>query len=483
MTSELQRISEDTRALLTLAETDRQTAVAVFSQLSLEEQQSMVASVSGEGKKELLFLERDSTRLTRSLAPQEVNQAVESATASESDVLLEILTPEQLVFMLDVQCWRGEEIDPQSFVIWLNRLGGSPDSVVADTVARADTDLLARALRPLVTGQAVSRDEVQLALDMGSTYAFTPTDITWLDESAEEFFARVYSLNLSAFEELCMKLIYDDPGLVDFAAYSAHRTRRRAAGAPDSQQTTHLYRPRHPGMHAAQAADRDTTELDTRAGGTLFVERALAHAREHLADQLDPLLLARGLEQLLSRVTIADGRGLNDTDRAATTRKAALFVSLGLEARSHGVVAFAARLVVDAAPADLYRDGASLIRGVHDKVRKIRRILGTRRELTHDGETVLLGAEAEIPRRTQSGGRTRAIASTADLNAVFGELDAVERQARAIGQAASWTPLLRQSAQTHSGLPDAAPLSFRRNSPGRIPRNCRNRLRSVRELS
>ncbi|MBD3242366.1 MAG: hypothetical protein GF331_17380 [Chitinivibrionales bacterium] len=430
MTNALERVRQDTDALLSLAEADRRSAVEVFSRLSMDEQQAMIASVPGEGKKELLFLERDCTQLAQSLPVQEIHKAIEAATASESDVLLEIVSPEQLVFMIDVQCWRGDEIDSSAFLTWLDRLNAGSDSVAAETVARADTDFLARALRPLVVAHNISRDEIQLSLDMGSPYTFSPDDIEWADQSATEFFERLYSLNARAFDELCMKLTYDSPEQIDFAAYTAHRLRRRRAGAPDTHDTAGLYAGPQPSVSMSTPIESSSRAIAPLAGQELFVEQVLAYAHEHLEGAVDPVQLARAIDDLLARVTIVDGRGLSAHDRRITTRKASVYVSLGLEYRSHGVVAFAARLLQSFEPSELYRDGYAVVRAVHAKVAKLRRVGGKHGELEHCHEAVLLDAAREIPRRAGSGGTSHEVVSVREMGQLLGELGEIERAIR-----------------------------------------------------
>lgn len=432
MTDAIERVRQDTDALLSLAETDRQTAVALFSRLSIDEQQAMIASVSGEGKKELLFLERDCTELAQSLPVQEIHKAMEAATASESDVLLEVVSPEQLVFMIDVHCWRGDDIDSSAFLSWLDRINASSDSVAAETIARADTDFLARALRPLVSVHNVGSDEVQLSLDMGSPYTFSPTDIEWQDETAAEFFDRLYSMNGAAFDELCMKLIYDNAEAVDFAAYTAHRTRRKRAGAPDIHDTAGLYAAAPSSANiGGTTGSSETTALTRAEGPRLYVQQVLAYAQEHLEGAVDPVLLARGIDELLARVTIADSRSLSDHDRRVTSRKASVYVSLGLELHSRGVVAFAARLLTTVAPAELYQEGYAVVRAVHAKVAKIRRLARRKPELAHHHEALILNAARDIPRIAESDGPSREVTSVRQTALLLRQLNAVEQEVRA----------------------------------------------------
>ncbi len=425
MNTSLEQLRRDPSVLLTLAETDRHQAVELFSRLTLPEQQALIARANDEGKKELLFMEHDSTELVQSLPVQQMHQAMEAATASESDVLLEILTPEQLVYMLDVQCWRGEHLDQEAFLAWLSRINGSPEGVAAEAIARADTDLLASGLRPLVVAQHVSRDEVQLAIDMGSAYTFVPTDIEWQDEAAEEFFAQLYSTSSVRFNDLCMRLVYDSPDQVDFNAYVTHRLRRMRAAAPDTHATSGLYTR---GTTAAEPRAADTTGKSQGLApwsGALFLEQAMARAAMSEEYTVDPLHLSRRIDELLARVTIADGRGLSAHERSATSRKSALYVSLGLEVRSQGDVASAVHLLSTVDPVELFQSGYALVGNLHAKVRKIRRLYERRgTAFTVEQEALILNAERDVPRLTRPGRSSRAVRSVAELRALQDALDA-----------------------------------------------------------
>jgi hypothetical protein len=423
----LEQLRQDPSVLLALAQTDRRTAVELFSRLSVEEQQALIARADDEGKKELLFLERDCTQLAQSLPVQQMHQAMEAATASESDVLLEILRPEQLVYMLDVQCWKGEDIDPGVFLTWLTRINASTESVVTETIARADTDLLAKGLRAFACGNNVSREEIQLALDMGSSYTFAPSDIDWDDEAAEEFFTRLYSVSSHRFSELCMKLIYDPPEQVDFNAYVAHRLRRKRASAPDTHATTALYARDAVRAELATPLGVETTEVAPWSPKS-YLEKAMAHAAASETHTVDPVRLSRQIDDLLARVSIADGRGLSAHERRTTSEKAALYVSLGLEHRSHGHVDTAAQLLAEAEPVELFRTGHTLVSNLHAKARKVRKHLQRRgMEPTVEHEAALLNAALDVPRRIRADRSSHAIASVADVQALHGSLDGILR--------------------------------------------------------
>ncbi|HNV86360.1 MAG TPA: DUF6178 family protein [Candidatus Omnitrophota bacterium] len=93
-----------------------------FESLNTEEQSKIFHEISFREKGELLFYSHSPQELTQSLAPEELLLVTQELDLEERSEIIRYANLPQLLFLSDVECWKGDRINPKGFIYWLETL-------------------------------------------------------------------------------------------------------------------------------------------------------------------------------------------------------------------------------------------------------------------------------------------------------------------------------------------------------------------------
>lgn len=99
-----------------------------FQALPLEQKNGYLKSVSAKEKMDLILADPEAKRLTASLEPQEFFWLMKEIGEADALGLLQLATPEQCIFILDLEIWDGWTFSEENACQWLTYFleGGEP---------------------------------------------------------------------------------------------------------------------------------------------------------------------------------------------------------------------------------------------------------------------------------------------------------------------------------------------------------------------
>jgi hypothetical protein len=113
-----------------------------FAILSIPQQIAQLARVDAKARQELLLSSRGSLELVRTLSPEMLFYTVKEIGLTDAGGLLALASPEQVRDMMDLDCWRKDQLDDQRVITWLLLLDEAGSGKLAEWALHADIELL-----------------------------------------------------------------------------------------------------------------------------------------------------------------------------------------------------------------------------------------------------------------------------------------------------------------------------------------------------
>jgi len=135
------------RQLLQLARRDRNAAEQALAALSIEDQVAIVCEAPLGERGRILGLVSDPEALIPALPPAELCFTVKAIGLADAAWVLEYATPEQTVAALDLDAWRGNEVDLATANEWLQAFARTSPEAQVRVLEALDAELLMLALR------------------------------------------------------------------------------------------------------------------------------------------------------------------------------------------------------------------------------------------------------------------------------------------------------------------------------------------------
>ncbi len=356
---ELKKLEEDALELIVLAGNDLRAAEARFNDIDFNRQLQLARAVEGDDRKELFYLKDDCTDLVRALEPEEVRRTIMLIGPEDALGLLGAATSEQVVHILDIECWHDGQLVPKQVLHWLEILLQLEDEELSRIIPGLDTQLLAAMLQPWV--KQSEDPDAPLDVRTSSHYAVTPRSIQVEDPVASAFLAQVFAADEQLFSGITQEILLEQERAAE--VYAAREERLERRGFPSEADVLQIYVEvpladlsvsTQPGEETLPAAPEDKS----------FLHRAVETAIERRI--LEPGAAAKfqkDLVDLANKIVVADGidtsepRGLE-----LATDVAASYAGLGLEYVSSGIEAIAAERVFGEFDLDfLFRVGHTLL--------------------------------------------------------------------------------------------------------------------------
>ncbi len=314
---------------------DKRQAQTVFAAHSLEEQREIVLASPNSERLDLLYLPEDSTELVRSLPAVELHRTVRDVKW-EAQEIVEVASNDQINFMLDHDCWKGEKLSSRRFLDWL-RLFLSCEPVECERILRSiSVDLLALVLKKHVH---FMRDFV-----IDSRYYCDPDWVRGSNPEVQEFLERLYATA----PDFWVRLMYwvrthSQPTLIADAI--THREFRLSGkGFPSQITALSVYDPIDfdvpgilSGWHMEFRRNLAAEHLPHRAEPTvLFMQNVLMTLTaddkhgERYVNRIE-----HSLSELANKVMMADSVDLDDHfHQRQTVDKVRRWVNIGMEAET-----------------------------------------------------------------------------------------------------------------------------------------------------
>ncbi|MBP1697751.1 MAG: hypothetical protein H6Q41_2939 [Deltaproteobacteria bacterium] len=101
---------------------DPKEAQRVFNSLSVKNQLDLVLQARGKDRLHYIFLSEHPEPLVQQLPELEVFLTVKEAGEKDCLDLISLTTPEQFQFLLDLDFWKRDQLDPEKILHWMEIL-------------------------------------------------------------------------------------------------------------------------------------------------------------------------------------------------------------------------------------------------------------------------------------------------------------------------------------------------------------------------
>ncbi len=367
-----------------------------FLTRSFAEKLSYLKGTAPKERMDLILADPEGKRLTRAMEPQELFWLIKEIGETDAIELLGMAAPEQCIFLLDMEIWRGWSFAEEKAVEWFGYLLASGEENFQELLPQLDFGLLTLFLgRELIVGGGIGElntDDERL----------TDWDHTFDDVFMLKFRNPRHAAIIGAFLELVcrtdnqlytalMESVRSDIDVEQEEECHRFRSGRLAdLGFPPLDEAMAIYGRLDPanfqvsGDKELQPGNSVATLPAPYFGDNSLLQRTLA-----LADSAE---LQLELNCLINTALVADAAPFADAEAMkAVMQRVFGYLNIALEHLADGDVAKAAAIITDEYLKRLFQLGFSIVLGLK----------GRAAELSGEGYTAgkaLAGLKAKRPR-------------------------------------------------------------------------------------
>jgi len=225
---------------------DPKEAQKVFNSLPFENQLDIVSKARGKERLHYLFLSENPEPLVQQLPELEVFLTVKEVGEKDSLELISLTTPEQFQYLLDLDFWKKDRLDPGKVLHWMELLVETGEERVTQFIQSADPEFIALLLKKFlevitIEGEALgTRDRVPLfTLDQ---YYYINFKGKGAREIFQPFLEIFYRVDNKGFRELMDSLMVELESELEETGYRLRNARLADYGFPDFEEALEIYR-------------------------------------------------------------------------------------------------------------------------------------------------------------------------------------------------------------------------------------------------
>lgn len=235
------------QSLLKLAEKDPLEAERRFNSLPFFEKLAMVLSVRGRDRERLILLSKEPHRLVRAMPEEEFYFTVKEIGERDALTLLELASPKQIAFCLDLEVWKKDRLRPQDMLKWLEILMDCGEEKAVETLRALDQELLItffqrylQIFKPDAPIEEVELDRDDLfTLDR---HYYIRVRFRQGEEVMERLLDMLFRLDQALYRDLLEGALWEVPGEVEELARRWRQGRLADKGFPEWEDAMEIYR-------------------------------------------------------------------------------------------------------------------------------------------------------------------------------------------------------------------------------------------------
>jgi len=224
---------------------DPQEAKKVFQFLTLQNQLELILRSRGKERLQILFLSEHPEELVPSLPEQEIFLTIKEVGEKDCLELISLTTPEQCQYLLDIELWKRDQLDPEKVLHWMEILLESGEKKVIQFIQSADPEFVALILKKFLR---VTTLEGELTERMDKIPPFTLDQYYFIDfkglkgrEVFEPFIKTFYQVNSEGYRRLMEALICELESELEETGYRFRNSRLNDYGFPDVEEALDIY--------------------------------------------------------------------------------------------------------------------------------------------------------------------------------------------------------------------------------------------------
>jgi hypothetical protein len=231
--------------LLTLPE-DAKEAQKVFNSLPIKSQADTVLQARGKERLHALFLSEHPEQLVQQLPELEVFLTVKEVGEQDSLDLISLTTPEQFQYLLDLDFWKRDKLDPEKILNWMEILLESGEKKVTQFIHSTDLGFVALLLIKFLHVTTLEGEPLE---EMDKTPPFTLDQFYFIlfkgkrtREVFQPFLQILCRVDREGYRRLMDSLIVELESDLEETGYRLRNGRLADYGFPDFEEALEIYR-------------------------------------------------------------------------------------------------------------------------------------------------------------------------------------------------------------------------------------------------
>jgi hypothetical protein len=225
---------------------DPKEAQKVFNSLSIEHQFNIVLQARGKDRLHYLFLSEHPEVLVQQLPELEVFLTVKEVGEKDCLDLISLTTPEQFQYILDLDFWKRDQLDPEKILHWMEILLESGEKKVTQFMQFTDPEFIALLLKKflrvtMLEGEYLEETE-RIPLFTLDQFYFVDFKGKKTREVFEPFLRILCRLDGDGYRRLMESLICEFESELEETGYRLRNGRLNDYGFPDLEEALEIYR-------------------------------------------------------------------------------------------------------------------------------------------------------------------------------------------------------------------------------------------------
>ena len=224
---------------------DPKEAQRVFNSLSIKDQLDIVLQARGKDRIHCLFLSEHPEQLVQELPELEVFLTVKEAGEKDCLDLISLTTPEQFQFLLDLDFWKRDQLEPEKVLHWMEILLESGEKKVTQFIQSADIEFIGLLLKKFIHVTTIDGEHVEgtdrIPLFTLDQYYFVHFKGKRTREIFEPFLHILYRVGRKNYQRLMDSLIAEIESELEETGYRLRNSRLSDYGFPDFEESLGIY--------------------------------------------------------------------------------------------------------------------------------------------------------------------------------------------------------------------------------------------------
>ena len=217
-----------------------------FNSLPVDQQLNIVLGARGKERLRTLFFSDNPKELVQRLPELEIFLTVKEVGRSDAIDLVTLTTPEQFQYLLDLDVWKKDQLDPEKVVHWMEILLESGEERVVEFIRSSDPEFLCLLLITFLHITKLEGEPTELmdrnlpfTLDREYFITFRKAEIRPV---FQPFLEILYRYDTDTYRRLMESLLGELESDIEETAYRFRNARLADYGFPDVEQALEIYR-------------------------------------------------------------------------------------------------------------------------------------------------------------------------------------------------------------------------------------------------
>jgi hypothetical protein len=225
---------------------DPEEAKKIFNTLPAEQQLEIVLKTRGKERIHTLFLSEHAEELVQRLPELEVFLTIKEVGEKDSLDLISLTTAEQFQYLLDLEFWKKDELNPSKILHWMELLLESGEERVIQFIQTSESEFIGLLLKKFLKVTTADGDPIETS-DRIPAFTLDQYYFIHFKEKAARsvfipFLQILYRIDEEGYRRLMESLIVELDSEMEEIGYRLRNARMTDYGFPDFEEALEIYR-------------------------------------------------------------------------------------------------------------------------------------------------------------------------------------------------------------------------------------------------